>query len=279
MKLFIILILLIFIALVINGSRNLKKKENQNKTLFEASSSHNENPYEQPAINKQAEDEYEKFNEMKRTLQLPDNFAPFDCPIKDFKIEYRDREGNVTVRDITVNQFYRFEYNNNSWWNLYLKSFCHLRNENRTFHIQDIEKLWIKNTEIVDIRGFFESIITHTNKWKIIKSISEHIDELKFLVFLSRSANGQMNKKQRDIIAKYIIAFENDIPQEELSDEIKFVTCEMKEFNKLLKQNNIPQENISKFMEIAAELLMLRKETDTMENAVFQKIKKALGVI
>lgn len=279
MKLFIILILLIFIALVINGSRNLKKKENQNKTSFEASSSHNENPYEQPAINKQAEDEYEKFNEMKRTLQLPDNFAPFDCPIKDFKIEYRDREGNVTVRDITVNQFYRFEYNNNSWWNLYLKSFCHLRNENRTFHIQDIEKLWIKNTEIVDIRGFFESIITHTNKWKIIKSISEHIDELKFLVFLSRSANGQMNKKQRDIIAKYIIAFENDIPQEELSDEIKFVTCEMKEFNKLLKQNNIPQENISKFMEIAAELLMLRKETDTMENAVFQKIKKALGVI
>lgn len=277
--LFIILILLIFIALVINGSRNLKKKENQNKTSFEASSSHNENPYEQPAINKQAEDEYEKFNEMKRTLQLPDNFAPFDCPIKDFKIEYRDREGNVTVRDITVNQFYRFEYNNNSWWNLYLKSFCHLRNENRTFHIQDIEKLWIKNTEIVDIRGFFESIITHTNKWKIIKSISEHIDELKFLVFLSRSANGQMNKKQRDIIAKYIIAFENDIPQEELSDEIKFVTCEMKEFNKLLKQNNIPQENISKFMEIAAELLMLRKETDTMENAVFQKIKKALGVI
>lgn len=279
MKLFIILILLIFIALVINGSRNLKKKENQNKTSFEASSSHNENPYEQPAINKQAEDEYEKFNEMKRTLQLPDNFAPFDCPIKDFKIEYRDREGNVTVRDITVNQFYRFEYNNNSWWNLYLKSFCHLRNENRTFHIQDIEKLWIKNTEIVDIRGFFESIITHTNKWKIIKSISEHIDELKFLVFLSRSANGQMNKKQRDIIAKYIIAFENDIPQEELSDEIKFVTCEMKEFNKLLKQNNIPQESISKFMEIAAELLMLRKETDTMENAVFQKIKKALGVI
>lgn len=279
MMLFIILILLIFIALVINGSRNLKKKENQNKTSFEASSSHNENPYEQPAINKQAEDEYEKFNEMKRTLQLPDNFAPFDCPIKDFKIEYRDREGNVTVRDITVNQFYRFEYNNNSWWNLYLKSFCHLRNENRTFHIQDIEKLWIKNTEIVDIRGFFESIITHTNKWKIIKSISEHIDELKFLVFLSRSANGQMNKKQRDIIAKYIIAFENDIPQEELSDEIKFVTCEMKEFNKLLKQNNIPQENISKFMEIAAELLMLRKETDTMENAVFQKIKKALGVI
>ncbi len=279
MMLFIILILLIFIALVINGSRNLKKKENQNKTSFEASSSHNENPYEQPAINKQAEDEYEKFNEMKRTLQLPDNFAPFDCPIKDFKIEYRDREGNVTVRDITVNQFYRFEYNNNSWWNLYLKSFCRLRNENRTFHIQDIEKLWIKNTEIVDIRGFFESIITHTNKWKIIKSISEHIDELKFLVFLSRSANGQMNKKQRDIIAKYIIAFENDIPQEELSDEIKFVTCEMKEFNKLLKQNNIPQENISKFMEIAAELLMLRKETDTMENAVFQKIKKALGVI
>ena len=277
--LFIILILLIFIALVINGSRNLKKKENQNKTSFEASSSHNENPYEQPAINKQTEDEYEKFNEMKRTLQLPDNFAPFDCPIKDFKIEYRDREGNVTVRDITVNQFYRFEYNNNSWWNLYLKSSCHLRNENRTFHIQDIEKLWIKNTEIVDIRGFFESIITHTNKWKIIKSISEHIDELKFLVFLSRSANGQMNKKQRDIIAKYIIAFENDIPQEELSDEIKFVTCEMKEFNKLLKQNNIPQENISKFMEIAAELLMLRKETDTMENAVFQKIKKALGVI
>lgn len=279
MMLFIILILLIFIALVINGSRNLKKKENQNKTSFEVSSSHNENPYDQPSINKQAEDEYEKFNEMKRTLQLPDNFAPFDCPIKDFKIEYRDREGNVTVRDITVNQFYRFEYNNNSWWNLYLKSFCHLRNENRTFHIQDIEKLWIKNTEIVDIRGFFESIITHTNKWKIIKSISEHIDELKFLVFLSRSANGQMNKKQRDIIAKYILAFENDIPQEELSDEIKFVTCEMKEFNKLLKQNNIPQENISKFMEKAAELLMLRKETDTMENAVFQKIKKALGVI
>ena len=279
MMFFIILILLIFIALVINGSRNLKKKENQNKTSFEVSSSHNENPYDQPSINKQAEDEYEKFNEMKRTLQLPDNFAPFDCPIKDFKIEYRDREGNVTVRDITVNQFYRFEYNNNSWWNLYLKSFCHLRNENRTFHIQDIEKLWIKNTEIVDIRGFFESIITHTNKWKIIKSISEHIDELKFLVFLSRSANGQMNKKQRDIIAKYILAFENDIPQEELSDEIKFVTCEMKEFNKLLKQNNIPQENISKFMEKAAELLMLRKETDTMENAVFQKIKKALGVI
>lgn len=71
MTLFIILILLIFIALVIIGSRNLKKKENQNKTSFEASSSHNETPYEQPAINKQAEDEYEKFNEMKKTLQLP----------------------------------------------------------------------------------------------------------------------------------------------------------------------------------------------------------------
>ncbi|MBR5964514.1 MAG: hypothetical protein IK015_00115 [Treponema sp.] len=268
-----IIVVIVVFLLYLYGSKIVNDKNNEMK-----SSSQVEDPYKSPAINKQSEDEYKKFEQMKRSLSLPDNFASFDCPIKDYKIEYCDRDGKVTVRDITVKQFYRYEYNNNSWWNLYLKSFCHLRNEDRTFHVQDIEHLWIENIEINDIQGYFESIINHNQKWKIIKAISEHNNELKLLAFLSRAATGQMNKTQRNVIAKYVLNFENDLPKEELSDEIKFVTCEMKEFNKLLKQQVVPQEHIAKFMECSAELLMLRKETDSMENAVFQKIKKSLGV-
>ena len=225
-----------------------------------------------------AQQEIKKTIPQMQGLDNSENYEAFNCPIKDYRIEYCDRAGNITERNITINQFYRYENGNNSWWNLYLKAFCHLRNEDRTFHVQSIEHLFIENTEIQDIQGYFESIITGTKKWQCIKAISEHYTELKFLTFLSRAANGQMRRNQRDIIAKYIMNFSSDLPFEELSNEIKFVTCEIKEFNKLLKAPNISVETIPRFMECVAELLMLRNTPDPMESATFQKIKKSLKI-
>ena len=71
-----IIVVIVVFLLYLYGSKIVNDKNNEMK-----SSSQVEDPYKSPAINKQSEDEYKKFEQMKRSLSLPDNFASFISPL------------------------------------------------------------------------------------------------------------------------------------------------------------------------------------------------------
>lgn len=72
---------------------------------------------------------------------------------KNLNIDYSDVNGNVTNRNIVV----RYLYDDNG--KTYIRAFCFLRNEMRTFRIDNIIKLNIKGAEISEPENYFKEKI------------------------------------------------------------------------------------------------------------------------
>ena len=68
-------------------------------------------------------------------------------------IDYRDANGNVTNRDISI----RYLYDDNG--RIYIRAFCLLRNEMRTFRIDNICKMYIDGAEISEPEIYFRDNI------------------------------------------------------------------------------------------------------------------------
>lgn len=75
-------------------------------------------------------------------------------------IDYTDFEGNVTNRDISIK--YIYEENRK----IYIRAFCHLRNEMRTFKITNILKIFIGGAEISEPEIYFKNKIEDLNFFK-----------------------------------------------------------------------------------------------------------------
>ena len=71
----------------------------------------------------------------------------------DVTIDYSDFEGNVTNRNISIK--YIYEENGKT----YIRAFCHLRNEMRTFKIINILKIFIDGAEIAEPEIYFKNKI------------------------------------------------------------------------------------------------------------------------
>lgn len=72
-------------------------------------------------------------------------------------IDYTDFEGNVTNRNISIK--YIYEENRK----IYIRGFCHLRNEMRTFKITNILKIFINGAEISEPEIYFKNKIEDLN--------------------------------------------------------------------------------------------------------------------
>ena len=64
-------------------------------------------------------------------------------------IDYIDANGNVTNRDIAI----KYLYDDNG--KTYIRAFCLLRNEMRTFRIDNIRKMYIDGAEISEPENYF----------------------------------------------------------------------------------------------------------------------------
>ena len=205
-------------------------------------------------------------------------YKDFDCENKKYFIIYEDANGDDTEREIIVDSFaWLKEYEFNYTWNFYLRGFCSLRQEKRTFRLDRIKKCFVDGVELNNFEEYFYSIYENTQKWRAIKIISENLNELKLLVFMSRVSNGSMRVNQRNVIVKYLKSVSEAVDDDvllELDSCIKGIKCDLKEFNKIIKTKNIKEDKYSFLLESAAELRTLKKQEDPMEVGVFNKIKK-----
>ena len=203
---------------------------------------------------------------------------PFDCSIVDYRIVYEAASGELTERNITVLNFCRFQAYHNYGDNIYIKAFCHLRNEERTFNISNIQSAWIGDIPIYNVERYFASIGEGTTAWQGIKAISSCYDEARMLIFFARAVSEILQKKHREIIVQYVLGIAPDAPFDAVSEELKKITCSMNDFNKLLKNNKILDERKPKFIDCAKAIFLSRKEPDPVQEAMLKKIEKALNV-
>lgn len=73
----------------------------------------------------------------------------------ELEIDYHDSEGNITNRNISV----KYLYKDNGY--TYIRAFCHLRNELRTFRIDNIIKMYIDKAEIPEPIMYFNDKIDY----------------------------------------------------------------------------------------------------------------------
>lgn len=273
-KWFYLLTGLFFVVIIKAISKTLKKNtEEINNFLKDGSEQvHNFNGLQEIKIVKEE-------NNVCNNVVDTDKFSykGFDCENKKYFIIYEDANGDDTEREIIVDSFaWLKEYEFNYTWNFYLRGFCSLRQEKRTFRLDRIEKCFIDGVELYNFREYFYSIYENTFKWKALKLISENLNELMLLIFMSRVSNGSMRVNQRNVIVKYLKSVSEAVDDDvllELDSCIKDIKCDLKEFNKIIKNKDIREEKFSFLLEAAAELRTLKKQEDPMEVGVFNKIK------
>lgn len=73
----------------------------------------------------------------------------------ELEIDYQDSEGNITNRNISI----KYLYEDNGY--TYIRAFCHLRNELRTFRIDNIIKMYIDKAEIPEPIMYFNDKIDY----------------------------------------------------------------------------------------------------------------------
>lgn len=198
----------------------------------------------------------------------------FKSEIKTYKICYVDSDYVQTEREIDVLNFCSGFENVTSYYALGLHCFCHLRNEERTFLLRNIERLWVDNVEILFPFSYFWDIFNNDEGYKVLIDISRRIREIKLMVFLSRAANGQMRKEQRLVIAKYLQTFNPELDLFAAEENIKNIGCENKDFNKILRELVIYPDEKENLLSYSSEILMLKRQMDPMQKAVFEKMKK-----
>jgi hypothetical protein len=193
-------------------------------------------------------------------------------PEKDiFRIEYVDAMGKESSRDIEI---IRFEEENDRF---YIFAYCHLRKETRQFLVDRISSISYGGRIVQNPRQFLWDMYTNSALYKTQKALNEHTDEILTLVFLAR-ADGRMLKNEREVIGRYIDAVVPGFDAESVEKMLKKTACELAEFNKILKRSKSWSPDIKKLvMDAASQIFVLKKQSDSMEQATFAKLKVAIG--
>lgn len=208
-----------------------------------------------------------------RNIKKPEN--PIDLRSL-YLIEYKDAKDNKTVRRITVKRIYGSDY----YGDLYLDSFCHERQEPRTFVVSRIEELTELETGeiIVDPIGYFQNKINNSPLGKVTKAINEYSETVLPLVYLGRS-DGKLAKAEKLEIVEYLISNANDLDREVLLKEIGKLYCSTEDLLKCLKALK-PKSQIEKdeIIALAQRIVNADKKQDPLELGIFEKIKLELSI-
>lgn len=118
----------------------------------------------------------------------------------DLRISYRDREGNITNRDVDVQRYaYRPDRGIGS-----MIAFCHMRKANRTFLFSGIKQsIDLETGEVISsIGAYLDSLYQQTPKYAVKNFIDGNKAPL-FILFCMAKADGVMRSKERSVIADY----------------------------------------------------------------------------
>jgi hypothetical protein len=187
------------------------------------------------------------------------NYIPFDSPIS-VEIKYCDRDGEITNREIDILYIAESDYDDG----YYIKAYCHLRNENRTFNIERIQRTLVDGNN-VDIIQHIVDTYRDTDKYK--KTILEiKTRELlnsrdtigyaaKILTYISR-IDGIFTRKEKTIIAHFIKELDNNKHDIEIEDYILGLVelnPSTPEYKNIVKTTDISEQLIEKAKEITGK--------------------------
>jgi hypothetical protein len=184
------------------------------------------------------------------------NYIPFDLPIS-VEIKYRDRDGEITNRRIDIIYIAASDYSDD----YYIKAFCHLRNENRTFNIERIQKT-IVNGNSVDIIQHIVNTYRNTDKYKqtileiktreLLNSRDTIGYAAKILTYIAR-IDGIFTRKEKVTIANFIKELDGNKHEIEIEDYVEGL-AELKpsttEYKNIVKAADISEQLIEKAKEI-----------------------------
>lgn len=187
-----------------------------------------------------------------------DNYTPFNPSIP-VEIIYCDEEGNVTNRKIDVIHI-KSGYNDA----YYIRAFCYLRNEERTFKVERIQKTTVDGNE-VDFIQYIVDTYRNTNKYKetiqhiktrdLLNSTGLIGTAAKILTYISR-IDGVFTKKEKTAIAfflKELDVEQSDIEVEDYVTGLADLEVSTTQYKKIVKSISISENLIEKAKEIAGK--------------------------
>jgi len=209
----------------------------------------------------------------------PDSVKPADYPTTEkddtgesvYHIDYVDSEGNESSRDIEI---LRFEESGDR---LYIFAYCHSAKANRQFLVDRVSSISLWGQPIENPQQFLLNKYKNSTGYIAREALIEHSDEILALVFLAK-ADGKMLKNERNVIGRYIDIIAPDIDAEAVEKMLKNTTCELAEYNKILKRAKLWKPEIKDLIiNAASQIIALKKQLDPMEKATFDKLKTALS--
>jgi hypothetical protein len=187
------------------------------------------------------------------------NYIPFEPPIS-VEIKYCDRDGEITNRKIDILYIAASDYDDG----YYIKAFCHLRNENRTFNIERIQQTLV-NGNRVDIIQHIINTYRNTDKYKqtileiktrkLLNSRDTIGYAAKILTYISR-IDGIFTRKEKTLVANYIKELDNnqsDIEIEDYVAELAYLNPSTIEYKNIVKSMDISENLITKATEITGK--------------------------
>jgi hypothetical protein len=200
------------------------------------------------------------------------NYIPFD-PFIPVEIVYCDRNGEITNRKIDIIHIARSDYSDG----YYIKAFCHIRNENRTFNIERIQQTLVDGNR-VDIIQHIVNTYRDTDKYKqaVLKLKTRELlnsrDTIgytaKILTYISR-IDGIFTRKEKVTIANFI----KELDYNKHDIEIENYIAGLVE----LKPSAIEYKNVVKTADISEQLIEKAKEIigkDPLRQGAFEILLK-----
>ncbi|MDR2097666.1 MAG: WYL domain-containing protein [Spirochaetaceae bacterium] len=192
---------------------------------------------------------------------IENTYLPLESTIP-AQIIYTDGDGETTRRKIDIIYIAKRDYDYGDGY--YIKAFCHLRNENRTFNIERIQQTKVDGN-IVDIIQYIVDTYRNTDKynqtilsiktWKLLNSSDIIGHTAKILTYISR-IDGIFTRKEKTIIASFIKELDNnrhDIEIENYISELAKLNPSTPEYKNIVKTANISEQLIEKAREITGK--------------------------
>ena len=189
-----------------------------------------------------------------------------------YRIEYIDSSGKESSRDIEINGF--LEDGNI----LYINAYCYKANAMRQFRADRIKSISIQDGDPIDNpQQFLWNKYQNSDIYKTQMALNDHADEILALIFLAKS-DGKMLKNEREIIGRYIDIIAPGIDAGAVETMLKNTTCELSQFNGILKRAKSWELDTKKLvMDAASQIKALKKQLDPMEKATYEKLKAVIG--
>jgi hypothetical protein len=183
-----------------------------------------------------------------------------------------DYAGKASSRDIEINGF--LEENGK----LYINAYCHKAKAMRQFMVDRVQSIAIAGGDpLENPNQFLWNKYKNSDLYKTQQALDEHIDEILALVFLAKS-DGKMLKNEREVISRYIDILIPGIDADSVEKMLKSTTCELSQFNGILKRSKSWNSDTKKLvMDAASQIKSLKKQLDPMEKATFEKLKAVIG--